>query len=1591
MQNSKGVWRYGLVFSVLFLLALIHSALAPSMAAAEFVTPDGYKHNDYQKLVAFLEQTNRAQNNGKILNPDYDPTDPTTWTGVAWTGSPKEVLMLSWSQKWIVGSLDVSECTSLVQIYCSANSITELNVSGCTALRNIYGRENELTSLDVSSCSSLATLECQNNKLVDLKLGTHPNLSTLKCENNQLTFATLPAPQGTIMTYTYAPQSDIQIGTDSEVYVGERIDISSMLQGAGYGTEFNWYRANNAKITPSSADQGVFIFDQSFHGSQVYCELTNSHFPGLSLTTQIVAVSGLVTLTSQPQDCLVTSGSTASFSVGVAPMRHSDLSYRWQRSSDNGNWSDIPGANGDTYTNSGAIYSEHGTQYRCIVGNELNGYEWIPAISEPATLSVLADAVIEDEGQPKDVAVKIGDNATFTVVAVVDDQEGGQLLYQWERSIDGGSWTTVEGQGAKEASYTVPNVSYAQTGHRYRCQVRHTKEGITSQPVISKEAFLRVVAHPTITEQPQGTTVATGQMAVFGVTATAEGGGTLAYQWEKSTDGLKWYPIEGAVLSSYLTPKVSEDNHGERYRCQVKNTNFGVDSAIETSDVVTLTVVTKPRITAHPQDRMVPRGRSVTFEVEANVEDGGTLSFQWMRHIEGSWTPISGETDPGYTISAVESEADGAMYACQVTNTKNGVSSDYAQSNLATLTVLNDHDYGKLRAFLESDGGTGIKNGTRVNSGYDAEDPKTWGNCYWESSKEGQRVRSITWAYKGLVGQLDLSSLSHLTTLWVDNNALSSIDVSNCVGLSTLGCWSNEIVSLDLTGCHSLTTLYCNDNELATLELSGLENLVELDCRKNRLQSLDLSDSPNMTRISCSKNELTTLDLRAQSSLSWLDCADNNLTSLLVNLDSLTGLLYLDCTNNNLTFATLPQVSGTSYILFPQKPMSFSVSGYVYVGDIVDLLAQAGLNTEFSWFTSDHKPIELFSPSAGTFVIDHEHGGRSIFCKMTNPEFGDGWIALESEVVHVCQGVVLTSQPENMAVIRGDSAEFSITATTDDDGVLSYQWQKLSEGDTWSDISGETSASYRVPSSQGENVGKYRCQVTSNKNGVGVNTAYSNSATLTVYNDSDYAKLRAFLESDGGTGIKNGTRVNLDYDAEDPKTWGDCYWEPSEEGDRALVINWANKGLVGDLDLSGLNRLEDLYINNGFLSSVNLRNCEKLTAFHCWDNEISSVNLSGCISLKTLLCHDNKLTTIDLSGLASLENLDCSGNLLTSLDASGNTALKVIACSNNKLQELLVELAQLERLLCERNNLTFATLPRFDSPLSDGYVYSPQSPIRLAIDDKILVGEEIDLSSQATRDGVATTFTWYGLQGNPIQRGDGIFVLRPSDAQKTVYCEMSNPLFPDLLLRTKDNSVHLGLVIDTQPKDVRVRIDQSASFSLDASTDDGGEIIYQWEKSNDGKVWIELANATKSSYTVSSITGDSHGDLYRCKVTNTRNGATIVSDTATLLVRTHGVRFIKPLEGDEVDINSGSLVMAIVDGDLQEIKGGTIQVDDNPRENVVPATALYYLLPANLKDGEHTITIRLVTNAEPEEATVTFVWENYRRGFGFGRFDFGDQ
>ena len=81
----------------------------------------------------------------------------------------------------------VEYLTSLKELACTENQLTELDLSRNTALEAVFCDNNQLTALDVSGCSALWLLHCYDNSLTELDVSRNRALEYLACFGNQRT------------------------------------------------------------------------------------------------------------------------------------------------------------------------------------------------------------------------------------------------------------------------------------------------------------------------------------------------------------------------------------------------------------------------------------------------------------------------------------------------------------------------------------------------------------------------------------------------------------------------------------------------------------------------------------------------------------------------------------------------------------------------------------------------------------------------------------------------------------------------------------------------------------------------------------------------------------------------------------------------------------------------------------------------------------------------------------------------------------------------------------------------------------------------------------------------------------------------------------------------------------------------------------------------------------------------------------------------------------------------------------------------------------------------------------------------------------
>ena len=108
----------------------------------------------------------------------------------------------------------------------------------------------------------------------------------------------------------------------------------------------------------------------------------------------------------------------------------------------------------------------------------------------------------------------------------------------------------------------------------------------------------------------------------------------------------------------------------------------------------------------------------------------------------------------------------------------------------------------------------------------------------------------------------------------------------------------------------------------------------------------------------------------------------------------------------------------------------------------------------------------------------------------------------------------------------------------------------------------------------------------------------------------------------------------------------------------------------------------------------------------------------------------------------------------------------------------------------------------------------------------------------------------------------------PADTEKNfdMLAEALEVLLPDYPVLTKD-----------LPDEVAVAVGAAYTFDLTVTAAARGTLTYQWQLDPDGEGYDNISGAESVDYTVAAWVDATHPGTYRCKITNTLNGATAIT------------------------------------------------------------------------------------------------------------------
>lgn len=413
------------------------------------------------------------------------------------------------------------------------------------------------------------------------------------------------------------------ISTQPKALTVNKGEVATLTVGASIkdnGTlSYQWYRntANSnsgGEAIPGAtgASYNVPTDQEGTHYYYVVVTNTNENATGTK-TASVTSSAAAVTvkpivnaeqpkITSQPEGKTVTKGDKLTLSVTASVSDKGTLSYQWYKNTTDSisGGSSISGA---TKASFDVPTSDEGTYYYYVVvtntNNNASGSKTASVTSNVVKVTVNSPQAEQPKitKQPEGKTVNKGEKLTLSVTASVSDK--GTLSYQWYKNTKNSTSGGTEISGATKASYDVPTDEVGT--FYYYVVVTNTNNNLssgnktasTTSNVVTVTVNASQAEQPTITKQPEGTTVDLGKNVILTVSATVKDNGTLSYQWYRNTTNSTngGTAINGATSPNYQVPTNVEGTF--YYYVIVTNTNnavSGTKTATVTSNVVSVTV-----------------------------------------------------------------------------------------------------------------------------------------------------------------------------------------------------------------------------------------------------------------------------------------------------------------------------------------------------------------------------------------------------------------------------------------------------------------------------------------------------------------------------------------------------------------------------------------------------------------------------------------------------------------------------------------------------------------------------------------------------------------------------------------------------------------------------------------------------------------------------------------------------------------------------------------------------------------------------------------------------------------------------------------
>jgi hypothetical protein len=386
---------------------------------------------------------------------------------------------------------------------------------------------------------------------------------------------------------------------DQFIAIGQSATLSAINAS---GNVYQWYigaSGNTSQPAPGVSYLSSYTASPSVT-TQYWAQVQSG---GCISRTQSATVNVCVpTITLQPAGIMINSGASTTLSVTA---NTSGLTYQWYVGNSGTTTSPISGATASSVT----VSPSTATNYWVRVTGSCTQY----VNSATVTVTICSPPAIIGNAQTQSIVRNTSTSCFVTVT-------GTNLTYQWYVGASGNTSTPISGATASSVTVTPQNTT------SYWVRV----SGSCTPYRDSVAMLVNVCATPSITAQPQGSTIFSGGTATMSVTASEATTTPITYQWYRGAAGDSSAPV-GTNSTSFTTPTLTaQTSYWVRVSCGSCNP--------ADSQAATIAICYYPQNLSSPGDFYNTVGQTVRLY----TSNGNGNTYQW-------YTGASGDTSHPYT------------------------------------------------------------------------------------------------------------------------------------------------------------------------------------------------------------------------------------------------------------------------------------------------------------------------------------------------------------------------------------------------------------------------------------------------------------------------------------------------------------------------------------------------------------------------------------------------------------------------------------------------------------------------------------------------------------------------------------------------------------------------------------------------------------------------------------------------------------------------------------------------------------------------------------------------------------------------------